>query len=106
MSFRSDAASLSALASAILGRGYSIKVMSEGDLLCQPTRSFLTVSVAVHSVTEDCLLLVINGDGKRSGWFRVLMQDDPDCLVVDHSDNVLCNLIFDEWSALGEGGHA
>lgn len=101
MSFRSDAAALSALVTAILERGYCIKVMSEGDALCQPSRSFLTISVAVHSVTDDCFLLLINGEGKRAGWFRILLQDDPDCLVVDYGQNAVTDAIWDQWSKVG-----
>lgn len=102
MSYKSDAASLSALCNAILDRKYQITVLSEGDRLCQPTKSFLTVSVAVHSVTDDCVLLLIDATGKRCGFFRVLLQDDPDCLIVDHSDNVLCNAIYSDWSKIAD----
>lgn len=102
MSFASDSAALSALVSAIKDRGYYVSVFSEGDRLLAASRSFLSISVAVQSVTDDCVLLLIAEDGKRAGFFRVLLQDDPDCLIVDHSDNALCNEIFDQWFAIAE----
>lgn len=101
MSFTSDAAALKALCIVIFDRGHSITVMSEGDRLCAVTRSLQSVSDAVCSVSDDCMLLVVDDLGARLGWFRVLQQDDPDCLIVDHSDNVLCNSIWSEWSYFG-----
>lgn len=102
MAFKSDAAALSALCTLIFRRKYAISVMSGGDRLCAPTSTFLTVSVACHATTDDCILLIIDGSGKRCGYFRILMQDDPDCLIVDFGENVLTNSIFDEWFALAE----
>lgn len=101
MSYVSDDASLSSLCAEIFKRDFSITVLSEGDRLCPPSRDYLTVREAVCSVGDDVMLLMVDETGRRVGWFRVLLQDDPDCLIVDYGQNARTDAIWAEWSSVG-----
>lgn len=102
MSFPSDSAAIEALCTSIFSRDYSIVVRSEGDRLCPLTRSVATVVAAVLSVSDDCTMICIDRDGRRVGYFVVLAQDDPDCLIVDYGVNAFTEAVWAEWSAAGE----
>lgn len=102
MSFASDRASLDALCGAIFYHRLTVDVLfTDGEVIA----SRLTDAAAVFdaaSATSDDVLLVLRREGLKDGVFHVLLQDDPDCLVVDHSANILCQSIFDVWSARSE----
>jgi hypothetical protein len=102
MSFSSDRASLDALCGAIFHHRLTVDVQFEdGEVIA----SVLTDAAAVFeaaSATSDPVLLVLRREGLKDGVFLVLLQDDPDCLVVDHSTNILCQSIFDVWFARAE----
>lgn len=100
--FATDRASLDALSSRIFNQQHSIDVAFEdGEVIASGLTTCAAVFEAV-SATSDPVLLRLRRDGATYGVFCVLLQDDPDCLVVDHSDNLLCNHIFDEWFDLAD----
>lgn len=101
MSYVSDDAALSSLCALIFKRDLSVTVLSEGDRLCVPSRDYLTVREAVCSVSDDVMLLMVGVSGRRVGWFRVLLQDDPDCLIVDYGVNAVTEVIWRHWSVDG-----
>lgn len=95
--FATDKASLDALCAAIFHHRLTVDVLFEdGEAIARSCTSAAAVFEAA-SATSDPVLLVLRRDGVKDGVFQVLLQDDPDCLVVDHSDNILCNAIFDAW---------
>lgn len=102
MSFASDRASLDALCGAIFRHHLTVDVMfDDGEVI----ERGLTTADAVYeaaSATSDSVLLILRRNGLKDGVFAVLLQDDPACLVVDHSDNILCHAIFDVWFARAE----
>lgn len=102
MSFPSDTAAIEALCTSIFAAGNSIIVRSEGDRLCDLTRSTPAVIAAVLSVSDDCVLIAVDPTGRRVGWFRVLAQDDPDCLIVDYGVNTFTEAVWAQWSSAGE----
>lgn len=103
MSYSSDRASLDALCASIFSDGLSVDVVFEDGEAIALT---CTTSAAVYdaaSATSDPVKLKLRRVGPLVGVFVVLLQDDPDCLVVDHSDNELCNSIFNRWFVGAEG---
>lgn len=102
--FLTDQAALDALSAIIFASGFSLDVTFEdGEVIARNLVSPSAVYEAA-SCTGDPVLLVVRRDGMKDGVFVVLLQDDPDCLVVDHSDNVVCNHLFNRWFALAEAG--
>lgn len=100
MSFVSDDAALSALCDVILKRGFAVSVLSEGEAILDGSRSAVSIMTAVNAVSDDCVL-VLHAMGRRAGWFLVLLQDDPDCLIVDYPVNPDTETIWREWSVIG-----
>lgn len=102
MSFHSDKSALEALCAAIFKRGFVIDVVA-GDLVLG--RSFSTappVVWAVGDVSEPVRLVIRSqASGRRAGAFLVLCQDDPDCLIVDHTLNDTMSDIWADWSKAG-----
>lgn len=101
MSFSSDRASLAALVKLIVKAGYTVTVTSDGDVLGRDLTSAASVHAAA-SATADPVRLWLGRDDRPHGSFIVLLQDDPDCLVVDHTGNEVCHAIFEAWSALAD----
>lgn len=102
MSFSSDAKALDALVSNILAHGVTVDVhFQDGDAIAKSLISPTAIHEAV-TCTSDPVRLVLRREALRCGSFLVLLQDDPDCLVVDHSANLLCQSIFDAWFKLAE----
>lgn len=102
MSFPSDAHALEVLGTLIVSHGLVIDVaFQDGEVIASNLISVSAVHEAV-TCTDDPVRLVLRREQARCGWFLVLLQDDPDCLIVDHSDNLICNAIFDAWFQLCE----
>lgn len=100
--FCSDRASLDCLSGAIFHHGLTVDVMfDDGEVIERGLTSAAAVYEAA-SATSDPVLLILRRDGSKDGIFEVLLQDDPACLVVDHSDNILCRAIFEVWFAAAE----
>lgn len=98
MPYATDRDSLDALCFAIFHHGLTVDVQFEDGEVIAPRLSSSTAVFEAASATSDPVLLVLRRDGVKDGVILVLLQDDPECLVVDHSDNILCNAICDAWS--------
>lgn len=102
MSFSSDRASLDFLCVLIFEQGFSIDVVFEdGESIATGCTTRAAVFEAA-SATSDPVKLKLRRGGPLFGVFLVLLQDDPECLIVDHTDNDVCNSIFNLWCARAE----
>lgn len=84
----------SALVKAILARGYSVSVDSEGWAISH-SRSYRAVMNALWQTDEE-YVLAFNADGKRAGTFFLVYGNDGYDLIADHTDNDVCRAIWDE----------
>lgn len=101
MSFSTDREALDCLSALIFGHRYICDVVFEdGEVIAAGLDTAAAVFEAA-SATGDPVRLTLRkpGDSRRAGVFLVLLQDDPSCLVVDHSTNPVCEAIFDLWFA-------
>lgn len=102
MSFSSDRAALDALCAAMFKHGLTLDVcFQDAEVIAEGLTDAAAVFEAA-SATSDPVVLWLHEGVYRRGWFLLLMQDDPDCLVVDHSANKFCQSIFDEWFSVAE----
>lgn len=101
MSFASDAAALDALVASILKRGLWVDVVSEGDTILAGSKSAVSIMTAVHAVDGPVSLTLRGPQTRRVGRFDLLLQDDPDCLIVDYPVNAVTETIWREWAAVG-----
>lgn len=102
MSFSSDRAALDCLCDLAFEQGFAIDVtFEEGEIIASSCTTRAAVFEAV-SATADPVKLKLRRCGPLFGVFLVLLQDDPECLVADHSDNDVCNAIAALWSARAE----
>lgn len=102
MSFSTDREALDALAALIFTQGYASDVLFEdGEVIARNLVSPSALFEAASS-TGDPVKITLRRNDTLHGVFLVLLQDDPDCLIVDHSSNGLCQSIFDAWFASAE----
>lgn len=101
MSFSSDTAALDALCASILKRGLWVNVVSEGDIILAGSKSAAAIKAAVEAVDGPVSLTLLGAQTRRMGRFSILLQEDPDCLIVDYSVNVVTETIWREWAATG-----
>lgn len=101
MSFSSDRSALDALCAAILKRGLWVNVVSEGDIILAGSKSAASIISAVEAVDGPVSLTLLGAGTRRVGRFLLLMQDDPDCLIVDYPVNEVTETIWREWAVVG-----
>lgn len=104
MSFSTDREALDRLSSFIFDHGFVIDVVFEDGEVIESGLSTCAAVFQAASATADPVHLVLRkvSAAGRYGVFLILMQDDPSCLIVDHSSTDLCQSIFDRWSARAE----
>lgn len=97
MSFSSDRASLDFLCERFFAEGCLVTVgFTDGEVIARDCSDAASVFDAASS-TGDVVVLSLRRAGALCGLFTVLLQDDPDCLVVDHSATALCEAAFEAW---------
>lgn len=101
MSFSSDTAALDALCAVILKRGLWVNVVSEGDIILAGSKSAVSIMAAVQAVDGPVSLTLLAAGTRRVGRFLLLLQDDPDCLIVDYPVNEVTETIWREWAVVG-----
>ena len=86
-----------ALVRALLKRGFTIQVKDEEETLLRNSadRNLILAELA-HS--GENYIRAFNGTDNHVGTFYLIWGNDPDGseLIADHSDNELCNEIYDE----------
>lgn len=81
----------------LLGKGLSISVYDSEEWTVKQSTNEAAILYALATTDED-QLLVRDAEGDKVGWFYLIWGNDPDGseLIADHSDNELCNEIYDE----------
>lgn len=105
MSFSSDREAVYCLSSLILARDFTVDVCFEdGEVIASDLTCLAKIFEAVTATSDPVHVVLRAKNSARSprGLFVVLAQDDPDCLVVDHSSYAHVLAIMNQWSAVAD----
>lgn len=98
MSYLSDRDAVVALCELSFKQDCVISVgLTDGSLVLGGSVDSTAIFDAVSGI-DDVILLTLRRHGDVVGKFSLLLQGDPDCVVVDHSAGPFCSAIFYRWS--------